>query len=111
MATPFVFDLLLAAIIVEALTEALVDAEPVEPVRHWVGKWHPLLALLVNCGKCTAFWVALAASALPHGWLLAAALPLGAWRLAGLWHDAASWFGLRKELVREQLRAAQEASP
>jgi hypothetical protein len=102
MITPFVFEALLVAVITEAVTEGLVDADPLEPVRHWVGKWHPLLAVLTMCGKCVSFWVSLpVAFIVADGWFTVVAW-LAGWRLGNLWHDTLQAVGIAKERLRPE---------
>jgi len=103
--TSFAFELVLVVVLAEALTEALVEAQPLEPVRHWVGKWHPLLATLVGCGFCLSFWVALTpALLLGDSWGERLVLWLVGWRLSGLWHDLVSLLGWGREALRVLLR-------
>ena len=100
MVTSFASDVLIVALVAEALAEGLVDSEPLEGARHWVGKWHPMLAIFTVCGKCVSFWTALpVALLLNDGWVAVATWLVG-WRLAHLWHEG---LGL-VESVRERWR-------
>lgn len=93
---------LMIALVAEAVSEAIVDSLPLDPIREWVSDRSDLFGVLVSCGKCVSFWASLAATAFiwtrSHydSWTFLVAW-LAAWRLSSVIHDVYGFIRRRVE--------------
>ena len=105
--------LLLVVVVVEAVTEVLVESYIMNGWRAFWSRRGEALAVLVNCGYCTSMWIGLAAAyatwfdplELVLGWRSPVGPLVGgvvAHRLSNVWHGLA-----RRAMDRPAGTAAQ----
>lgn len=101
----FMLQLGATIVVTEAVTEFIVESDPLEGFREWIGSKSTILGLGVTCGVCFSFWVAVLAGGyvarswwLQMGWY-SLAIPALTWRWANLYHDLLSYLNAKKEAL------------
>lgn len=67
----FILIWLFFVVLIEALVELLLTAEPLEPPRAWISRKSKFVAGLLSCGYCFSVWVAM-----PAAWILPSPMSL-----------------------------------
>lgn len=95
MVIAFVF----AVVLTEALTELIIGAELLEPVKIRIMRLGKFFETLLTCGYCMSVWVGVGMAYLFRlriglpvaGWVEPLILGLFLHRASNLWHDTLGW--------------------